>query len=557
MGAGFSTIAAVLAAAVLAASQGLPSIVPPLIPDENTTIDGIVREPGTGRPIPDAQVVVESGGRAAASARSDASGRFSLKGIPAGIYILVVGRDGYFAPFDGQPQGDGKVRRELTLNAGQHSTGITVEMIPGVVISGRVFDASRNPVAGAEVVAVEHRYAQGRRDLRTAAASAQTDDRGDYRLFGLRPGEYLVRARAHGRVSTADVFAEMYFPGASDGAAAAPLALKAGQEISSIDITVPLEPVRGFDIAGTIRIPAGGGVDPSSLTFYLLPALASDAPLLPVRPAAVRFSDSRPDSFQLRSVPAGRYNLYIFGKSVPASEEAPHDEAVYPFWFQAPLDVSDKNIENIEAVLVPGVELRGRVAFNGAGPADSQGSLRVVLQAREGFPSSPSGFPVDPKTGEFAIPAVAGARYDLRFSTALPDEAYLLDVLQSGKSVLQDGFFVGTETPAAVEVRVGSPGGTIEGTVQDALNAPIPFSRVALVPANRRIVPFYKTAVAGRDGRFVMSDIVPGSYKVFAWTNAPEGAWENREFVSRFERFGLSVEVASGGFLRVRPSVIP
>jgi len=43
-----------------------------------------------------------------------------------------------------------------------------------------------------------------------------------------------------------------------------------------------------------------------------------------------------------------------------------------------------------------------------------------------------------------------------------------------------------------------------------------------------------------------MNGVAPGSYKLFAWENIPQGAEQNEEFLSRYDALGIRVMVNAG-----------
>jgi hypothetical protein len=45
--------------------------------------------------------------------------------------------------------------------------------------------------------------------------------------------------------------------------------------------------------------------------------------------------------------------------------------------------------------------------------------------------------------------------------------------------------------------------------------------------------------------------VPPGSYKLFAWDNVVPGAYENEEFLQRYEARGTDVKVTTSGAVRV------
>ncbi len=59
------------------------------------------------------------------------------------------------------------------------------------MVTGRVLDADSEPIANAQVQLMKHRYQQGKKDL-AAVGFAQTNDLGDYRIFGVGPGRYFL-----------------------------------------------------------------------------------------------------------------------------------------------------------------------------------------------------------------------------------------------------------------------------------------------------------------------------------------------------------------------------
>ena len=107
---------------------------------------------------------------------TDAKGRFRLDGIgraPVGLVARAPGFD--------------EARREARA-------GETVELFlfPGATLAGTVRDDEGRPVKGAAV------RAEGDRPWR-APPTERTDARGEFRMAGVRPGEYTVVAREGGR----------------------------------------------------------------------------------------------------------------------------------------------------------------------------------------------------------------------------------------------------------------------------------------------------------------------------------------------------------------------
>ena len=71
---------------------------------------------------------------------------------------------------------------------GGNSTGVVAILVIFVIV-----DEDGEPVPGATVRVMRYQYLQGDRRL-TPAGTGQTDDRGQYRVWGLMPGDYYVNA---------------------------------------------------------------------------------------------------------------------------------------------------------------------------------------------------------------------------------------------------------------------------------------------------------------------------------------------------------------------------
>lgn len=79
------------------------------------------------------------------------------------------------------------------MGDGQELKAIDFRLPRGSIITGHLYDENGDPLPGATVQAARYQFAQGRRQL-VAAGTAQTDDRGEYRVWGLNPGEYYISA---------------------------------------------------------------------------------------------------------------------------------------------------------------------------------------------------------------------------------------------------------------------------------------------------------------------------------------------------------------------------
>src|SRR5436190_9439920 len=111
-------------------------------------------------------------------------------------------------------------------------------------LAGRVLDELGDPMQGATVEVLEVRYRAGRRWLVGAGAAPRaTDDLGQYRLYALPPGRYIVSA-AVGDAASSDVpvYARAYFPGTPTPSEAQYVSVERSHDVAGIDISLSRTP---------------------------------------------------------------------------------------------------------------------------------------------------------------------------------------------------------------------------------------------------------------------------------------------------------------------------
>jgi hypothetical protein len=156
-------------------------------------ISGTVVDARTGAPIADAVVSLRRAGppsTAPGEGLTDAKGRFVFRSLAAGDYIITVTRFGYAdGGFGRTPQL--ATPRTVALADAEWFSDAHVLLWRPAAVSGRVTDERGEPVVGVPV-RVLALLSIGRRQQLAAGPGATTDDRGMYRIAGLRPGKYIV-----------------------------------------------------------------------------------------------------------------------------------------------------------------------------------------------------------------------------------------------------------------------------------------------------------------------------------------------------------------------------
>lgn len=185
-----------------------------------SAISGVVKDGVTGTPLAGVLVELRAPSTGAPLARltrhvSDERGRFVFRDLAAGEGYTVQGsRPGYANGAYGQSVMFGPSGR-ITLKDGEHFTNAHLTLWKPGAISGRVIDEANEPVVGVYVRALARVTIAGAPQL-LAGPVVKTDDRGDYRISGLAPGQYVIYVPSPSASVAADA------PPATFGQAAGP-----------------------------------------------------------------------------------------------------------------------------------------------------------------------------------------------------------------------------------------------------------------------------------------------------------------------------------------------
>ena len=269
------------------------------------TITGRVIAADTGLPLRRASVRLTS---PALSPRppvvTDVEGRFIFDDIPLGQYGVTAQKEGFLALSYGQ-QRPTDLPRDLELRDGQTVATIEFSLPRASVIAGRVIDESGKPIVNAEVMARRQMFVPGSSML-AAATKDTTNDLGEFRLFGLNPGRYVVSASWHGPGATYSQdehrfgLAPTYYPGTVQLADAALVEVGVGEIVGTL--TFPLVPVRLATVEGQVLDPQGRPV--SNVIVTIAPRVAG----MVAGPAFNAHTDAE-GAFLFGEVPPGDYDL--------------------------------------------------------------------------------------------------------------------------------------------------------------------------------------------------------------------------------------------------------
>jgi beta-lactamase regulating signal transducer with metallopeptidase domain len=494
---------------------------------------------GPGSPIfDDALAAFRATNAARFVADSDADGRFTIKDVLPGQYTVHVEREGFFdlASLSGRPA-------KVTVE-GKQAVNVSVSMTPGGVISGRVRDALGDPQQNAGVQVFSMVFQNGYPVLR-GTVQKLTDDRGAYRLFWLAPGDYYIGVNPGG-TPNADATRRTMYPGTLDIAKATAVSVRAGEQVTGLDIQIPTESLPKISGKVTSTIPAEETAQQASLynealgrpTLMLLgrdpgkPDIGAGT----ARTIGTVILNRGTGTFEVAGILPGSYDLYV---RIPESNAAGGSGFAFA---KVPIDVRNENINGISITVNHSASVPGSLTVDGKAPGSIP--IRIQLQpdgsgVRLGVYQAVGQRVISPAAnGEFSVVGVPPGLYRVAMGPGLPDDYYLADIRQGGVSVFDSGIDIGSEKPNPVQVALNSGAGTIEGTALDAAGKPQAGAYVVLAPlmARRQNRALYHTETSDANGKFTIHNIAPGGYQLFAWQQSiPSGAYLNSDFLRKYE----------------------
>lgn len=333
---------------------------------------------------------------------TDDEGNYKLTGLAPGRLSIFPLSKAFILK-----AGDDYKRAEQAVNVGEGEalTKVDFELVRGAVITGRITDADGRPLIGERVnVVMEGRPEPGTQMMLDGNRN-QTDDRGIYRIYGLRPGNYKVsvgQAAKDGGFTVmgfgGSQYVKTFYPGVLEEAKAALVELKEGSEVKSIDIMVN-KPGSGFAVSGRV-IDADSG-QPAANLYIGHSAVDDEGHVLP----GMNFSGSQSDAngkFRLEGVRPGRYAVYTFAVQ---NENTNYSEPV-------PFEITDGDVTGIEIKVRRGASLSGVAVLENsadAAPGVLQTlSLYAYSERKGGAPSfSRGGIAAD---GSFQFGGLAPGR---------------------------------------------------------------------------------------------------------------------------------------------------
>jgi hypothetical protein len=518
-------------------------------PARQSSISGGVLNAVTGNPLSGVQV---TGSPIRDLVLSDNIGTFLVDNLEPGLSLLTFQKPGYV---------DQSI--PYTFAAGQSMKDAIVRLVPTGVLSGQLSNALGAPETGVMVTLFQYHAAPGGREMvRHKPAYGMTDDRGEFRLFDVPPGRYLLafegmfpREASQGELPPGPktVFPTLY-PGVSEISNAETIEVKGGEETR-------LRNVRVESQQGIIRIhfvngpgePAKNVVYKLSYETHVLGGYGQrtyDSKTFQIGAGETLTKEIWPSEF-------GVYAVTVNWKSVDGTSVV----------VVAPIDFSGETSSVKIELSVPNGQLRIRGAIQQLDGTIAPLSKAAIGICRAVTPACASrSFWVSQRPySDLPLPAVTTAlgsdgslnlksiipgTYAL-YSLTAPDGFYIASAKQGDRNVLTDGIIISEDSPS-LEIQVRPNAGILQGRVTDRENRPVQSALVALLPDppldRSKLQVLRKVVRTDQAGSFELRDVVPGDYHAYAWTDIQDDAYLDEDFVATFRDRGVPVHINTDHF---------
>ena len=542
-------LALALAPRIVAQQPARDTSARPDVPKTPTgRITGRVLAADNGRPVKRARVFAAaaelSGGR---GTLTDDTGVFDFTELPAGRYTLTVSKSGFVSLSYGQRR-PLQAGTPLQLADGQQLKAIEFQLPRGSVIGGHVLDEDGDMMPGVMVRVMRYQYLQGQRRL-TPAGTGQTDDKGQYRVWGLMPGDYYVNAitrggfggpggfggrgggfggpgaggRGGGRGANGAApngndpeqvnYAPAYYPGVGSVNEAKTVTVGLSQEV--LDINFNMQLVRMSRINGHVLNPDGTPVTSGTVN------LTTDA--APGRGNQIGMNYGGriqwDGAFAINNVPPGRYVLRARG-----------DDSEVPQFASQPLSASGEDIPDLSVILSPGATLSGVVSFQpGQSPVPDLTQFRITAPSTDQSDFGPQPNARVDKDGRFALSGVSAGAHLVR-SGGNARNWILKSVMVNGRDVTDTPISVRAgETLANVAIVFTDQQNEISGTVATEQGTPVPDYTVLAFPTDESLwrpqARQIMTARPDQTGKYRIRGLPPGQYYVVTVDPTEQGEW--------------------------------
>jgi Carboxypeptidase regulatory-like domain len=446
------------------------------------------------------------------STSTDGEGFYEFRDLPSGRYTLSATKNGYVTMSYGARTWN-QAGRVLTLADRQDVDRVDFGLLRGGVITGRVIDEFGDPAVGVNVQPLRSTIVNGQRSDSSMGQMATTSDTGEFRMWGLMPGDYHVLASPQRSFGPAmeitddrTGYASTYYPGTVSAAEAQLIPIVPGQTAAGIDITLTL--TRTATISGMV-------VDSDGQ-----PVRRGNVSLMPRSPNGMMMGMGggpiNPDgTFKISNVAPGEY--VARGSSQPAGPGMPMVQAM------ANISVAGADVSGVVLAPVRPIKITGRITLDPPGTWVDANAIRVSTQPKSPGPFFNFGAGITPPITRddftFEMSSNAGSVL-IRAFPFMPGGAgswTLKSVRYEGKEIIDAGLELSDGRDVeGVEIVLTNRQQILTGLVTNSKGEPVLDAAVTVFPQNPDEWMGPTRHVGGgrpdQNGRYSIRTLPPGEY---------------------------------------------
>lgn len=447
-----------------------------------SVVSGVVRERAGDELVPAAGISVfasQSDKGNVAMAETDQAGRYVLQSLQGRYTILVERR-----LLVSQVNGRRTERVDVTCPGAGECGPVEFELVRGGAVEGYVVDVFGEPLQGVHLSLRQPNPEQED----GLGGSGYSDDRGYFRIWRVRPGDYLLAVRPPHTNNSRSQYV----------ATPVPVTIRPGEEVSGLQIVMHLSQL--FSLSGRVTdLPADG----RRREIRAHDANQGEGNMVPFS----RSVDAQ-GRFHLTGLPAGAYILRL-----QAWEDNDGRVAEQENLLLGRLDVAG-DMEGVVLRPLPATGVRGRLlpeGFEEEGDTRLPEHFGIGLRPLDG--SSPLGVSARGPAFEFERRDIPPGEYEIEQRLHVP---YLRmpDGSDGGRILVR----IAEGRMETLNLVLSARGGEVTGRVWSRASAdedPMPAShyRVGL----RGAAGGSASVVADQDGRFDFGSVAPGDYAIWGW----------------------------------------
>jgi hypothetical protein len=453
-------------------------------------------------------------------------GHFDFGGLRIGKYALTAAKRGYLTQSYQEHEG---FSTAIAVGPELNSEELIFDLMPQAIFYGTVSDEAGEPVRNAQVHLYQDQNVDGIRSTRQRQ-TVPTDDRGMFELPNIAPGNYflnvsaqpwyatpvnIVRAQpqlndTQARVDSAlDVaYALTFYPNATDSDDAIPIPIKGGERIEA-NMTLTAQHAMRLQLT-VARGEAGRvGASIAQSVFGQLETMPTSA-------------EANGEGLEISGVLPGRYEFTVMHQESRFGPQSTHFTA----------DVAEGTTQLSTDSGVAEVTVSGKVTS-----LDSKirfaGISLVASQSQRNY-----GAPLN-DAGEFTVQVIPG---EYQVIGQIP-QMYIARV--SSPNALVKGRMLQVKAGDAprLEIVAGSGYGQIEGMAERAGHSTSGVM-VLLAPQDAKDNQIlFRRDQSDSDGTFLLSNIIPGRYRLLAIDDGWELDWADPNVLGAYLKKSIPVQI--------------